>query len=309
MFLSITQMVLPVVLTFLLGCFCRQRQILKPEGLAGVRALVSSILLPVVLFNAFFTAEYSGKIALTFAAVFISCSLGLGAGFLLRRFAAPYGKFMPFLVTNFEGGMLGYALFGLLYSGQTATFAMVDVGQTLCAHTVFLVALVAVSGGDARPGVLLRRAFSTPALIGSLLGVLLGALGVSRAVLSSAAGPIVSGVISFITAPTSALILIIVGYDLSFRRELMRPVMTTIALRLAVMACLLLVGSAIIFHIIPFEKPLFTALLLAYSLPAPFIVPLYADVTGHADYISTTLSMQTILSIILFIGIAAYSLA
>ena len=48
MFLSITQMVLPVVLTFLLGCFCRQRQILKPEGLAGVRALVSSILLPVV---------------------------------------------------------------------------------------------------------------------------------------------------------------------------------------------------------------------------------------------------------------------
>ena len=75
------------------------------------------------------------------------------------------------------------------------------------------------------------------------------------------------------------------------------------------MACLLLVGSAIIFHIIPFEKPLFTALLLAYSLPAPFIVPLYADVTGHADYISTTLSMQTILSIILFISIAAYSLA
>ena len=58
MVLAILQMVLPVILTFLLGAFCRRRQIVKPEGLAGVRALVSSILLPVVLFNAFFT-EYA----------------------------------------------------------------------------------------------------------------------------------------------------------------------------------------------------------------------------------------------------------
>ena len=73
MVLAILQMVLPVILTFLLGAFCRRRQIVKPEGLAGVRALVSSILLPVVLFNAFFTAEYSGRIALTFVTVFAAC--------------------------------------------------------------------------------------------------------------------------------------------------------------------------------------------------------------------------------------------
>ena len=308
MVLAILQMVLPVILTFLLGAFCRRRQIVKPEGLAGVRALVSSILLPVVLFNAFFTAEYSGRIALTFVTVFAACSLGLAAGFALRRFAAPYGKFMPFLVTNFEGGMLGYALFALLYPGKTSLFAMADIGQTLCAHTVFLVALVAVSGGKASPAQLAKRALSTPALIGSLLGVALGALGVGRAVLSSPFGAIVSDTIAFISAPVSALILIIVGYDLSFRRELMRPVMITAGLRLAVMAVLAVVSSAVIFHFIPFEKPLFTALLLAYSLPAPFIVPLYADVTGHADYISTTISVETILSILLFIALAAYTL-
>ena len=77
---------------------------------------------------------------------------------------------------------------------------------------------------------------------------------------------------------------------------------------LAAAAVLAVVSSAVIFHFIPFEKPLFTALLLAYSLPAPFIVPLYADVTGHADYISTTLSVETILSILLFIALAAYTL-
>ena len=309
MILSILQMVVPVVCTFLLGCFCRQKCILTPEGLAGIRALVSSVLLPVVLFNAFLTAEYTPKIALTFVTLFLACSLGLLAGFLLRRLAEPHGKFMPFLVTNFEGGMLGYALYGLLYPGQTATFAMMDIGQTFAAHTVFLVALVAVSGSGAKPADAMKRAIRTPALIGSLLGVLLGLAGVGRAVLSGAPGAIVRDLIAFVTAPTSALILIIVGYDLGFKRELLRPVAVTVALRLAVMAALAALGYAVIFHFVPFDKPLFVALLLACSLPAPFIVPLYADVTGHREYISATLSMQTILSILLFAAIAAYSIA
>ena len=83
----------------------------------------------------------------------------------------------------------------------------------------------------------------------------------------------------------------------------------TIGIRLLIMYALLAIGALVVFSIIPFEKPLFIAMLLAYSMPAPFIVPLYVDVTGHADYISTTLSVQTLVSIALFIGIAAYSLA
>ena len=103
MALSILEMVFPVLLMFLLGWLCSRKRILSPEGLAGIKALVGNVLLPVVLFNAFFTAEYSGKIALTFAVVYLSCGLGLGMGFLLRRFVKPYGKFFPFLVTDFEG--------------------------------------------------------------------------------------------------------------------------------------------------------------------------------------------------------------
>ena len=56
------------------------------------------------------------------------------------------GSSYRFLTTNFEGGMMGYALFGLLYAGQTKLFAMVDIGQTLFAFTVFLMTLKAVGG-------------------------------------------------------------------------------------------------------------------------------------------------------------------
>ena len=309
MFLSIAEMVCPVILMFLLGWVCHRRQIFSFEGLGGIKSLVSRMLLPVVLFNAFFSAEYSGKIALTFGVVYLSCALGLAAGFLLRRLVRPYGRFLPFLTTNFEGGMMGYALFGLLYPGQTGVFAMADIGQTLAAFTFFMITLQAVSTGRSQPKALLRDAVRNPVLIAIVLGVVLGATGVGKLVLGSAVGGLVQRVIDFIAAPVSGLILVIVGYELSFRRELMRPVLITVGLRLAVMAALLVLVSAVIFSIIPFDRQLFTALLLAYSLPAPFIIPLYADLSGDGEYLSTTLSMQTLVSILLFIGIAAYSLA
>lgn len=308
MTLSILRMVLPVLAAFGLGYLCKRKRVFGADGLAGLKAVVGNVTLPAVLFYAFFTAEYSGRIALMFAVVFLSCVLGLLAGFALRRFMKPYGKFLPFLLTNFEGGMLGYALFGLLYPGQTRVFAMADIGQTFCAFTVFLAALKAVGGEKAGVKALAGNMLHNVVFICITLGALLGALGIGQQVLASPAGPVVSELVQFIGAPTSALILIIVGYELSFRKDLLSPVLKTVGLRLAVMYALLALGALAVFSLIPFEKPLFVAMLLAYSMPAPFIIPLYADVSGHGEYISTTLSVQTILSIALFIAIAAYSL-
>ena len=308
MFLSIIEMVLPVILMFLLGWLCKQKNIIQPSGLTGIKALVSNVLLPVVLFNAFFTAEYSSSIVVTFLTVYFSCALGLLAGFFLRKLVKPHDQFFPFLVTNFEGGMLGYALFGLLYAGQTRIFAMVDIGQTLGAYTFFMVALKSVGGGKSKPRDLLMALYN-PSFIGTVLGVILGVTGISKFLLSSPVGSLISSSISFISAPVSGLILIIVGYELSFRRELFIPVFKTILLRLAVMLVLLILGRIIIFTFIPFNKPQFVALLLAYSLPAPFIIPLYTNVGKEGEYISTVLSIETVFSILLFAGIAAYSLA
>ena len=309
MFLSIMKMALPVLVMFLLGWLCARKKVFDRQGLAGIKNLVGNVLLAVVLFNAFFTAEYSGRIALTFGVVYVSCALGLAAGFLLRRFAKPYSRFFPFLVTNFEGGMMGYALFGLLYPGRTHVFAMVDIGQTLAAYTLFLVTLQAVSTGRADPKSLVKSAFGNPVLVGILLGIVLGITGVGKWIQSIPAGQVITETISFVSAPVSGLILIIVGYELSFRKNLLRPVLITVALRLLIMALLLGIDYLLIFSFIPFDKQLFAAVMLAWSLPAPFIIPLYADLGEDSEYISTALSIETIISIALFIGVAAYSLA
>ena len=309
MVLSILQMTLPVLLTFGLGYLCNRKQVFGAQGLEGLKAVVGNITLPAVLFFAFFTADYSGTIVLLFATVFAACLAGLLAGFALRRFVKPYGQYLPFMTTNFEGGMLGYALYGLLYAGQTRVFAMVDIGQTFFAFTVFLATIKAVGGEKVSVRVLGRNMMHNVVFVCITLGIVLGATGVGRWVLSTPAGLIVRDVAQFIAAPTSALILIIVGYELSFRKALLAPVLKTVVLRLTVMGVLLTLSALFVFSVIPFDKPLFVAMLLAFSLPAPFIIPLYVQAQGQGPYISTTLSVQTLVSIALFIGIAAYSLA
>ena len=309
MITQILSMVLPVLTMILLGRLCAARGILNDERHAGLKSIIGDILLPVVLFNAFFTAQYDGKLLLVFALVFLSCLAALIAGYALRRFVKPYDRYMPLLMTSFEGGMLGYALYALVAGqGQTAVYAMVDIGQTMFSYTVFLAALKSAEGGRMSPKAMVMNMVTNKACIGMTLGIVLGALGVHTAIAPTGFGQVLAELISFITAPTSALILLVVGYQLNFSKKLMKPVVMTLALRTAVMAVVFGVVSAILFSIIEYDKLLMLALMLQYTLPAPFIIPLFADLKEDGEYVSTSLSMGTLLSVVLFVFVAAFSL-
>lgn len=310
MITEILSKVLPVLVMIALGRLCETKQIINDEQHAGLKAIVGDILLPVVLFQAFFTADYGKQMLLVFVLVFVGYGAALAAGYALRRFVKPYDRFMPLLMASAEGGMLGYALYALLCGAdQTKTYAMVDIGQTVFAYTVFLTALKAAGGEKMTPKFIMKNIVTNKGCIGMLSGIVLGALGVYRAIDGTAAGEIVSSLLSFITAPTSALILIIMGYQLHVSKQLLRPVLTTMGLRLGVLAVVCAVVSGILFAVIPFDKGLLLALMLQYTLPAPFIIPLYADLGDDAEYVSTTLSLGTVLAVLLFFLLTAFSLA
>lgn len=56
-----------------LGYFCKAKNVFDEKGLLGLKAFISNITLPVVLFNAFLCAEYNAKIVVLF--VLILCGL------------------------------------------------------------------------------------------------------------------------------------------------------------------------------------------------------------------------------------------
>ena len=310
MITQILAKVLPVLVMIILGRVCATKGILNDEQHAGLKNVIGDILLPVVLFQAFFTADYGKRMLLVFVLVFVGYGAALAAGYALRRFVKPYDRFMPLLMTSAEGGMLGYALYALLCGAdQTKMYAMVDIGQTMFAFTVFLTALKAAGGEKMTPKFIVKNMLTNKACIGMLLGIILGALGVHKAIDGTAAGEIVTSLLSFITAPTSALILIVMGYQLHVSKKLLRPVLTTMGLRLGVLAVVCAAVSGILFAIIPYDKPLLLALMLQYTLPAPFIIPLYADMGDDAEYVSTTLALGTVLAVVLFFFLTAFSLA
>ena len=306
---QILSMVLPVLVMIVLGRVFALKGILNDERHAGLKTIVGDVLLPLVLFKAFFTAQYGGKLLLVFVTVFMSCLAALIAGYALKKFVRPYDKYMPLLMTGFEGGMLGYALFALLAGqDQTATYAMADIGQTMFAYTAFLAALKSAEGTGMTPKAMIRNMVTNNAFIGMGLGIVLGAAGVYKLIAPTGLCTVLLETIEFVTAPTSALILLVVGYQLNFSKKLMKPVAITLGLRLAVMVVIFGAVSALLFSILEYDKMLMLALMLQYTLPAPFIIPLFADLKEDGEYVSTSLSMGTLVSVVLFVFVAAFSL-
>lgn len=306
--LQVIEMVLPVLIMIGVGYLCNKKQIFDMNGLKGLKALLGDILLPVMLFNAFFTASYSIRVVVVFLVVYLGFGIAIAAGFALRRFVSPYGKFLPFLLASAEGGMLGYALYALI-AGSPTGFAVVDLGQTVFAYTIWLGLLTSVDGGRVEPRALLKNMFTNKCFLGMALGIVLGALGVGKLVLTSPIGGIVQSVIGMFTAPIGAIVLLMVGYELNLKADLFRPVAKTILFRLLIMAGLLVISNLIIFHIFPFDKELEIALMVLYSLPAPFIIPIFAEVGEDGEYVSTSLSLHTLVTVILFVAIVIYSMA
>ena len=75
MITEILSKVLPVLVMIALGRLCETKQIINDEQHAGLKAIVGDILLPVVLFQAFFTADYGKRMLLVFVLVFVLLAL------------------------------------------------------------------------------------------------------------------------------------------------------------------------------------------------------------------------------------------
>lgn len=76
--------VIPVLLVIALGMVLRRRHWVSRTGIDDIKFLVSRILLPVAIFNALSTAEYSMRTWITVAVILVIEVATFGAGFLVN---------------------------------------------------------------------------------------------------------------------------------------------------------------------------------------------------------------------------------
>lgn len=295
-FIRIIETALPVLLALAIGMLCRKKQFLSRDGVDALKKVVVNITLPAVLVNAFATAQYDRATLAIPVIMFLLCCAGLGLGKLLARLLRLPGRLSPFLATGFEAGMLGYALFTLLYPHEsTAQFAILDLGQVLFVFTLYKGLL---SGRQGRKA-LVKDAVTSPVLWAILVGVLLGSMGLYGAMGRIGVSGILDSVTDFVSAPTGMIILLTVGYDLVPEEIPWKETFRFILLRLIVMAILLLVLLGLnrtVLHGVVHEG----AAILMFLLPPPYVLPVFADEPSQRVQISAALSALTLVSLVLF---------
>lgn len=304
--MRVLTVVLPVLAVVALGRLFRSKGLVNVAGIGALKTFVVNITLPAVLFAAFWKSSFGRTNLVCAAVLFGACTLGLGLGTLMKRLFPRCDALLPFLCTGFEAGMLGYSLYILLF-GEAAVyqFAMLDVGHTLFVFTVYVGLLNARSGKPLKAT--LGALATSPVLIAMLLGVLFGATGLGARLAQTPAGDLVTALFSFVAAPTACVILFVIGAQTELSAAAIRSVIPSLLIRLAVTAALCAASIFAIGRLVPMTHELKFALLLFFSLPAPFILPFYAAGEAEQARVSTALSLNTFLSIAAFAVISLFA--
>jgi len=295
--IAVFETALPVFLTLALGMLCRQKKFFSRDGIDALKKVVLNLTLPFVLLEAFSTAQYTVAALFLPLLMFGICCLALGLGFAAVKIFGVKGRLVPFLFSGFEAGMLGYALFVLLFPERSVSeFALPDIGQTLFVFTLYKILL----SGKTDVKEIGRDMAKTPILWAVAAGVLIGATGLYGKMEQWGIANVLTASTSFLSAPTGMIILLTVGYDLVIREIPWKKTVGMIAMRLGIMVVCYTVAVALnrtVLNGILFEG----AMLLMLILPPPYVIPVFADEPEERVQIASALSALTLVTMLLFV--------
>lgn len=305
MLTSVVKIILPILLTFMCGIICKKIQLFDKTGCQTLKDIVSKIMLPVVLVDAFMFADYSLRTLSIIITLFVATTAVFFLGYLVKGFIPDRAKYMPFLFSTLECGTLGYPLIAMLFGQEgTSNMALIDVGHTVFLFMIAVPLLQATDGNTPNAKDILKRAIFSPTFDAMLIGIVLGIAGVDEWLAASSTYEIYTSVVDFITAPTGVLILLTLGFDITFEKKLMKPVLFTSLSRIVTMAVFCAGSIFVISKFYKMDTAMLYSLILAFSLPASYGIPMFAKFEGHKEYVSVTISFSTLLTLSIFVIIS-----
>ena len=303
--------IVPVLLMLALGVFARKCRIISDEMNAGIKKLIFSILLPILVFNAAFTMSVDPKYMQLMGYMFGLQCAALAMGFVVfRLWKTDYSHISPYLMTTIEGGNAFYPLYtSLVGTAYTSYFVLLDIP---CIFMVFLVIpllLARTASGSANPKEMLRSVYTNPVICALAAGILLNVTGISRAFMSTPASSIYEAVVGNATGLIAPLILFTLGHSIRIGRNNLSPMLKTLLVRLVLMGC----GVALAFALFPWileDEALKIAVMLFLMCPPAFAYPIILDklYKGEKDgqFCSTYISLHMLATVLIFALIALF---
>lgn len=303
-FVTALAKVLPVFLLILLGVVLRWRRLVQPDSIGDLTKLVVNVTLPAALFLAFSQVTIEPQYILIAAIMASACVAAL---LLARMLDGPLGigsPYMPSLLTGFEAGMMGYAIYAAVYGqANIYKFGIVDLGQVLFVFFVLVPGLERLVSGPRPFRDTALGFFKTPVILAILGGLIVKQLGLA----SLAEGnPLLDSVVEtlrLLSGMTTPLVALVIGYGLQLRAGTLGKPARTITARLLIWVpfglalALLVVGDWL-----GLDQEFQAAVMTMVILPPPFVIPLFMPNAGEQDvnYVLNSLTLATLVTLMLY---------
>ena len=305
--MEILEIILPVLVMVILGMACRKGKLLTQSGIDNMKILVTNIMLPVAIFHALATAEYSKETGILVLIMFVMLVISFGIGFLLKPFMEEtYRKYLPFMVCVYEGGMMAYPLCG---SENLSQIAVLDIAGLLFGFSIYMGLLGQTENGEKfNIKNLLFSALKTPAFVASVLGIIAGLSGVISRLIEGPLGGTYLSVENILTVSVSSIILLTVGYSIELTPELIKPCIKTIIMRVCLQTVMMAGVLLAVKYFVGSSRLLNLAVIMYMSSPATFSLQTFLKKKESSAYASTTNSLYCIVSILVYMAAAVFSL-
>nr|WP_303242048.1 AEC family transporter [uncultured Blautia sp.] len=305
--LDVLQIVMPVLVMIILGMLCRKWKILTGEGVANMKVLVTNVMLPVAIFHALATAEYNKETGILILIMLIMLIVSFSLGFVLKPFLkGKYQRYLPFMVSVYEGGLMAYPLYTSLCGSENLSHvAVLDIAGLLFGFSIYMGMLGQVEdGGKIDVKKLFSSAIRTPAFIASVLGIIAGLSKIIIILLDSPFGGVYQSVENILTTSVTAIILLVVGYSMELNANLLKPCITTILIRM-ILQGVMMAGVLFAVHSLVGDSQIVNLAIITYmSSPATFSMQTFMKDEEGSAYVSTTNSMYCLVSILVYIILA-----
>lgn len=308
--MKVLEIISPVLVMIILGILCRKWKLLNKNGIDSMKALVTNIMLPVAIFHALATSDYGAETAKLVGIMFIMLVVSFGIGFLMKPLMTEnYRKYLPFMVSVYEGGSMAYPLYtSLCGQDNLSQIAVLDIAGLLFGFSIYMGMLGQTENGEKiNVKNLAVSAVKTPAFIASVLGIIAGLTGVIKLLLASPAGGIYTSVESILTTALTAIILIVVGFSMELTPELFRPCVRTIVMRIVLQAVMIVCVLLAVHSFIGSNKLLDLAVITYMSAPATFSMQTFLKREDGSAYVSTTNSLYCIVSVVVYMILAFFT--
>lgn len=306
-FLGISEVALPVIVMIAIGAWARKTKFLSESGIEEIKSLIVKVCLPAVLFAAFYNMRFTWRESLTLGVFALMNLAAFTFGILVCALLKIKTPVAPFMCTTIEGGSIGYTLFMLLF-GQSDLyhFALFDAGGAVTQWAVIISILQLRTKGKLRASEL-AKSLATPVNIAILAGILCSVTGFGQYLSSTRAGSIFEDVLNFVGAPVGPIIIMTVGYGLTFSNIEWSDTLKTVLARMLVFALFM---GGIVYYIVgrmyPSDPLYRFGAVLYFIMPPTYAYSVFVNGKDESSFLSAYLALYTLITIVGYIVLASF---